>query len=127
MNTGGPASNKTLLDEFAGQAMMAITISALSENTKTGYSIEKPDFLECLSLDAYAHAEAMIKVKARFYADHSPDARKMAEINRELLEALEVLVCGAEKVQKKGYAFAQLDVGVVMARDAIAKAKEAKP
>ena len=65
MNTGGPASEKTLLDEFAGQAMLAITISALSENTRTGYSIGNPRFLECLSIDAYAHAEAMLAEKAR--------------------------------------------------------------
>jgi hypothetical protein len=47
--------------------------------------------------------------------------------NLELLEALELLLCGAEKVQKKGYAFAQLDRGVVMARAVLAKHKEAKP
>ena len=64
MNTG-PASEKTLRDEFAGQAMLAITISALSHNTKTGYSIGNPRFLECLSIDAYAHAEAMLAEKAR--------------------------------------------------------------
>lgn len=89
MNTGGPASEKTLRDEFAGQAMLAITISALSENTRTGYSIGNPRFLECLSIDAYAHADAMLAEKARREAtgkdslqvpDHSPDAGKMAEL-----------------------------------------------
>lgn len=101
MNTGGPASEKTLRDEFAGQAMLAITISALSENTRTGYSIGNPRFLECLSIDAYAHADAMLAEKARREAtgkdslqvpDHSPSAGKMAELeaaNRELVEALE--------------------------------------
>ena len=104
-NTGGPASEKTLLDEFAGQAMLAITISALSENTRTGYSIENPRFLECLSIDAYAHADAMLAEKARREADHSedtlakvdhsPDATKMIELeaaNRELVEALDNLL-----------------------------------
>lgn len=97
MNTGGPASEKTLLDEFAGQAMLAITISALSENTRTGYSIGNPRFLECLSIDAYAHADAMLAEKARREAVvqeslTTQDDGKMAELqaaNREMVEALE--------------------------------------
>ena len=52
---------------------------------------------------------------------------RLLEQNRELVEALEVLLCASEKVQKKGYAFAQLDAGVATARDALAKAKETKP
>ena len=51
---------------------------------------------------------------------------QLLERNRELVEALEALLCGAEKVQKKGYAFAQLDLGVSAARTALAKAKETK-
>ena len=103
-NTGGPASEKTLLDEFAGQAMLAITISALSENTRTGYSIENPRFLECLSIDAYAHADAMLAEKARREAvvqessttDHSEDSLekvvKLEAANKELVEALDNLI-----------------------------------
>ena len=46
---------------------------------------------------------------------------------KRLVEALELLVCASEDVQAKGYAFAQLDRGVVMARAVLAKAKETKP
>ena len=46
--------------------------------------------------------------------------------NLELVEALELLLCASDDVQMKGYAFAQLDRGVVMARAAIAKHKETK-
>lgn len=53
----------TLRDYFAAKAMQAIISSALTEGTKTQYTINKPDFLECLSLDAYAHADAMLKVR----------------------------------------------------------------
>ena len=53
----------TLRDYFAAKAMQAIISSALTEGTKTQYTISKPDFLECLSLDAYAHADAMLKVR----------------------------------------------------------------
>ena len=51
----------SLRDYFAAKAMQAIISSALTEGTKTQYTISKPDFLECLSLDAYAHADAMLK------------------------------------------------------------------
>ena len=53
----------SLRDYFAAKAMQAIISSALSENTKTHYDINKPDFFECLSLDAYAHADAMLKAR----------------------------------------------------------------
>ena len=53
----------TLRDYFAAAALQAIISSALSEGTKTMYNIRKPDFLECLSLDAYAHADAMIRAR----------------------------------------------------------------
>lgn len=53
----------TLRDYFAAAALQAIISSALSEGTKTMYNIRKPDFLECLSLDAYAHADAMLKAR----------------------------------------------------------------
>ena len=52
-----------LRDYFAAAALQAIISSALSEGTKTMYNIRKPDFLECLSLDAYAHADAMLKAR----------------------------------------------------------------
>lgn len=52
---------------------------------------------------------------------------KLLEQNRELVEALEWMVCASEDVQSKGYAFARLDAGVVIARTTLAKHKEAKP
>lgn len=58
-----PQSGMTLRDYFAAKAMQAIISSALNEQTKTGYNINNPHFLECLSLDAYAHADAMLKVR----------------------------------------------------------------
>ncbi len=58
-----PQSGMSLRDYFAAKAMQAIISSALSEKTKTYYDINEPDFLECLSLDAYAHADAMIKAR----------------------------------------------------------------
>jgi hypothetical protein len=79
INDGGPAfphttqwdgitpainhNGMTLRDYFAAAALQAIISSALSEGTKTMYNIRKPDFLECLSLDAYAHADAMLKAR----------------------------------------------------------------
>ena len=77
INDGGPAFpmgyhpegnsadqfGMTLRDYFAAAALQAIISSALSEGTKTMYNIRKPDFLECLSLDAYAHADAMLKAR----------------------------------------------------------------
>ena len=89
----------------------------------------------------YDIASDMLAEKARREADHSADANKMVEDhfrdaakmtkleaqNRELLEALELLLCASEDVQSKGYAFAQLDGCVVTARVALAKHKEAKP
>ena len=53
----------SIRDYFAAAALQAIISSALSEGTKTMYNIRKPDFLECLSLDAYAHADAMLKAR----------------------------------------------------------------
>ena len=55
--------DKTLRDYFAAMAMQSIVLSALSKGTKTSYDISKVDFLECVALDAYAHADAMLKVK----------------------------------------------------------------
>lgn len=59
----GMESGMTIRDYFAAKAMQAIISSALTEGTKTQYTISKPDFLECLSLDAYAHADAMLKAR----------------------------------------------------------------
>jgi len=52
---------------------------------------------------------------------------QLLERNQELVEALELLLCASEDVQKKGYFFAELDRGVVTARAVLAKHKEAKP
>ena len=130
MSTGGPAFPGTLLDWMAGQALAGY----IAHNGGSGNQDEH-------AKEAYDIGSAMLAEKARREADHSGEANKMVEDhfrdaakmtkleaqNRELLEALEVLLCGAEKVQKKGYAFAQLDRGVAMARAVLAKAKETKP
>ena len=72
-NDGGPAFGFvsgdmvslgiTIRDYFAAKAMQAIISSALNEKTKTKYNINNSDFMECLSLDAYAHADAMLKAR----------------------------------------------------------------
>ena len=56
-------NDMTLRDYFAAKAMQSIVLSILSEGTKTNYDLEKSEFLECVALDAYAHADAMIKVR----------------------------------------------------------------
>lgn len=100
MNTGGPASEKTLLDEFAGQALAGLIASGKYD--------------PCLDTGAVAYDQAghMLAEKARreevmrsacdqpgvalavaaLCKDHSPDAGRMAvleAINRELVEELE--------------------------------------
>lgn len=53
----------TLRDYFAAAALQAILSSSLRKGTLTQYDIRKPDYLTCLSLDAYAHADAMLLVR----------------------------------------------------------------
>ena len=110
----GNQGGMTLLDWMAGQALE----KASKGSERTAEDIAKR---------AYYIAKSMLDEKARREADHSGDVTKMVEINRELVKALKVLVCASEDVQSKGYAFAQLDGCVVLARAALAKAKEAKP
>lgn len=73
--TGGPASEKTLRDEFAGQAL-----AGLVSDSKRGGTFE------AFAQDAYTYASAMLAEKARREStgkdcsqvpDHSPDAGKM--------------------------------------------------
>lgn len=59
----GMESGMSLRDYFAAKAMQAIILSALNEKTKTKYNINNSDFMECLSLDAYAYADAMLKAR----------------------------------------------------------------
>lgn len=66
MNTGGLASEKTLLDEFAGQALARLL----------GSSESRMPF-DVVHRLAYEHASAMLAEKARREADHSGDANKM--------------------------------------------------
>ena len=102
--------------------------------------------------DHFRDAAKMTKLEAQREADHSED--KLGKVvrpatglecvanernqaldqlaaleaaNRKLMEALEALLFVSEKVQRKGYFFAELDRGVVMARAVLAKHKEAKP
>lgn len=116
MNTGGPASEKTLLDEFAGQALAGF-FGFISETQAAikdaGLSRIKR---EQVSRECYEQAESMLAEKARrewqmksamekpgvvecvaaLCRDHSGDANKMAELqaaNRELVEALDVMSC----------------------------------
>ena len=97
MNTGGPASEKTLLDWFAGQALAGLLACPVG----SGRASEN-------AASAYGLASAMLAEKARREAvvqessttDHSPDAGKMAEIqaaNRELVGALE---CCLENLER---------------------------
>ena len=70
-NNGGPAfpvtnwasSGMTLRDYFAATALQSLISSAFSIGTKTGYDVRKPDIFECLALDAYAHADAMLRAR----------------------------------------------------------------
>ena len=141
----------TLLDWMAGQALVGLIakLPIIDQSEQFGIKVDdKIAYNRDVAGSCYALAEAMLAEKARREAvvkesqttDHSGDANKMVEDhfrdaakmtkleaqNRELVEALEVLLCASEKVQKKGYAFAQLDRGVVMARAALGKAKETK-
>lgn len=64
MNTGGPASEKTLLDEFAGQALTGLLsspnlLSALIDESETDET-PKP-----IAIKAYEMAESMLDEKAR--------------------------------------------------------------
>jgi hypothetical protein len=56
-------SGMSLRDYFAAAALQAILSSSLSGNNITGYHINEPCFMECVALDAYAHADAMLKVR----------------------------------------------------------------
>lgn len=123
MNTGGPASERTLLDEFAGQALQG-----------RAHRFDNPhERRDLLAQDCYDIAESMLAEKARREAtgkdslqvpDHSPDAGKMAELqaaNRELVEALEkVLECIHETRGPSAF-FAVTD-----ARATLTKNKESK-
>ena len=77
INDGGPAfpnapsdpgytkwdEGISLRDWFAGQAMQALVGSMLTEKTRTKYNINKPEHLDCVALDSYAIADAMIKAR----------------------------------------------------------------
>ena len=88
MNTGGPASEKTLLDEFAGQA--------LTSRGLYGANVRENE----VAKECYTIAFAMLAEKARREAvvqesSTTHDDGKVAELqeaNRELVEALEALV-----------------------------------
>lgn len=105
MNTGGPASEKTLLDEFAGQALVGF-FGYITEVQTARKDAGLPGIKrEQVSRECYEQAESMLAEKARREADHSedtlakvdhsPDATKMIELeaaNRELVEALDNLL-----------------------------------
>lgn len=86
-NTGGPASEKTLLDEFAGQAL-PWCLGEFAGNPEDGTQYAEA---------AYQIASAMLAEKARREAvvqesSTTQDAGKVVELqaaNRELVEALE--------------------------------------
>jgi hypothetical protein len=77
-NTGGPAfptssdqfgstdasihGGMTLRDHFAGLAMQAIIAAALTEGSKTEYSLNN-EMAAYVAQDAYHHADAMLKAR----------------------------------------------------------------
>ena len=154
MNTGGSAfpyavqrlqssyhsevKGMTLLDWMAGQALVGLLACPAGSVCSEGNADAAYDYAEAM-LDEKARREAVVKGYKttdhsgdanKMVEDHFRDATKMVELeaqNRELVKALKVLVCASEDVQSKGYAFAQLDGCVVLARAALAKAKETKP
>lgn len=92
MSTGGPASEKTLLDEFAGQAL-PWCLSEFAGNSEDGTQYAPA---------AYHIAEAMLAEKARREgvvqeSSTTHDDGKVAELqaaNRELVEALDNIIDG---------------------------------
>lgn len=108
-----------LLDWMAGQALVGLIANS------------DPMPWDKVHPVAYDHAEAMLAEKARREADHSggankmvpdhsPDAEKMAEINRELVEALEAI----ESCLLPGMNAVPLMASALLkARAALAKAK----
>jgi hypothetical protein len=61
--TNWSAPGMSLRDYFAAAALQAILSSSLSGNNITGYHINEPCFMECVALDAYAHADAMLLLR----------------------------------------------------------------
>lgn len=103
-----PSQGMTLLDWMAGQALAGL---CASPETQMPFDV--------MHRLAYGHAEAMLDEKARREADHSPDAGKMVEINRELVEALGAIVLRAEDPALCD----DTDALLIKARAALAKAK----
>ncbi len=90
MNTTILASEKTLRDEFAGQALAGF----MARPSLVGINVAVCCYEQADSMmDERLRREAVVKQSST--TDHSPDAGKMAELqaaNRELVEALEVAV-----------------------------------
>ena len=134
-NTGGPASEKTLLDEFAGQALAGMAASSFwAENVQAN----RPDYMKPVALSAYAMAEAMLAERARREAvvrpatsldvvahERSQALDRVIELeaaNRELVEALRSCDAAFSKFapqEESAYGMAWVNV-----RAAITKAKE---
>lgn len=81
-NTGGPASEKTLLDEFAGQALAGLYGAANDRSYKLRLDGNEPIKRSDVARDCYAMASAMLAEKARREAvvresSTNPDAGKM--------------------------------------------------
>lgn len=53
----------TLRDYFAEGAMRSIIGAMLLDSSKTKYNLDLPDHFECVALDAYRMADAMLKVR----------------------------------------------------------------
>jgi len=113
MNTGGPAfpihgtgmfhepstntQGMTLLDWMAGQALAGLYGTANEQSYKLSREGHPSLKREDVAKDCYSMASAMLAEKARreedhpedkLGKDHSPNAGKVVEINRELVEAL---------------------------------------
>lgn len=145
MNTGGPASEKTLLDEFAGQALAAMVEAESKEShkqlTNDGYGSEETyftsgfadeDYWDGAAKASYACASAMLAEKARREAvvqesSTTDNAAKVAELqaaNRELVEALEA--CNAAFLKFAPQEESAYGAAWVKVRATISKHKGAK-
>lgn len=59
----GDLGGMNVRDVFADSAMRSILGAALMDGSKVKYSLNSSDHFECIALDAYAMADAMIKVR----------------------------------------------------------------
>ncbi len=119
-----------LLDWMAGQALAGLYGAANDQSYKLSRDGHPSIKREDVAKDCYSMAAAMLAEKARREADHSggankmvpdhsPDAGKMAEINRELVEALEACESAFSKFapqEESAYGTAWIKVRAVLSK-----------